>query len=110
MCYKAISMSCLSSGSQALRTCHFGFFIFRFFKYGNATSVEFDRLWTWEFAFLDVVLRNTDNIIGTSLKGNTYQDGLDSDFSIEFWNDFRWISMEKVLRIVWASFNEKRIN
>ncbi|GES73497.1 hypothetical protein RCL_jg3988.t4 [Rhizophagus clarus] len=73
MCYKAISMSCLSSGSQALRTCHFGFFIFRFFKYGNATSVEFDRLWTWEFAFLDVVLRNTDNIIGTSLKGNTYQ-------------------------------------
>ncbi|GES99112.1 hypothetical protein RCL_jg9233.t1 [Rhizophagus clarus] len=47
-------------------------------------------------------------------------DGLDSDFSIEFWNetapklkelrlqfvDFRWISMDKVLRIVLG--DEKR--
>ncbi|GET00246.1 hypothetical protein RCL_jg3170.t1 [Rhizophagus clarus] len=49
----------------------------------NLTGI-FLRLWTWEFAaFLDVVLRNTDNVIGTSLKGNT---AATINFSVEFWN------------------------
>ncbi|GBB92993.1 hypothetical protein RclHR1_20980002 [Rhizophagus clarus] len=59
-----------------------------------------------------------DNCDIRSERALALKDGLDSDFSIEFWNetapklkelrlqfvDFRWISMDKVLRIVLGVF------
>ncbi|GET00244.1 hypothetical protein RCL_jg3170.t3 [Rhizophagus clarus] len=71
----------------------------------NLTGI-FLRLWTWEFAFLDVVLRNTDNVIGTSLKGNT---AATINFSVEFWNKTAPKLKELRLRFISGGFRWKSV-